>query len=233
MLKVDIHEPASIYLSIKPVVESGMLTLNPEYADYMWDDPKGTTHEWERKTWTELLADLDSVELQLSRERQAHPEHRFGLIVEGVATPSMIGTTVWKQGKEKKVWFRSRDYATSIKKVYSWLRQVEQYMEVYHTSSTEATAYALISFYQGDQKEEHNTFRRHLSDITFHANPQVKMMMAIGHGIGIGAAKSEELVRRYGTVWNILSADPISLQGNGLGPATITQLLRKVGRPDV
>src|SRR3990172_2065775 len=227
MIQIDLHEPFQIYQLLTQVVEAKYLPLNPEYADYLWNGIDGTV-EWERKTWAELLSDLDGVEAQLRRERQAHPQHRFGLIVEGIATPSIAGTSTWRQGgKDRNIFYRSKEYHLSIKAVYAWLYQVEKYMEVYFTASREATAYALVSFYQADQKEGHTTFQRHLNTMTFSSNPQVEMLMAIGKGVGIGPAKSEELVRQFGTVWNILSSPPEKLQGVGrLGKSTIEKLLR-------
>ena len=234
MLEIDYHEPVNMQPSISQVIPCKVSNLNDEgWADYKWMGADGV-HHWERKQWGELTGGLDSIEQQLRLEYQNHRDAHLGLIVEGVATPSMMGTQLWARSKGKDVIYRSRDQRLRYAMVSSWLYQIGKFIEVHYTSDLSATAAFLCAAYQSDQKESHGTFERYLRPISWNPNPQVEMLAALGHGIGIGPAKAEAIIKQYGTVWNVLSTEPHQLAGTqGVGKVLATKLLRKVGRADV
>ena len=233
---VDIHEPEQACSLIGQSIECDQNNLNDRgYADYLWDGISGK-QQVERKTWVEVLAGLDSVEDQLRREMQAHPDVRLILILEGLATPMMAGTEVWAPTKSatKRLYFPGKSFGTPIQKVYAWLYQVSKYIEVYCTADFNTTVKALVTFYKADQTEDHNTFHRYLRLVDFHPNPQVEGLINIMKGTNIGAVRAQTLISAYGTIWNVLSQSAKALaEVDGMGLKTAQQLLRKVGRPDV
>src|SRR5439155_22158250 len=219
------------------VPTAALASLNDaDWAAYWWLDRTEKPVQAERKTWSDLTSGLDIIEYQLRQQMKAHPEARRMLIVEGVALPSMMGTVVYQQSKGSKrdVFYASREQQTRFSMIMAWLYQVEKFIEVYFTADLRATCQALVAFYQADQKENHQTFERYLRVADWHANPQVEAMMAIGRGVGIGPAKAEALIKRFGTIWAVLSARPDQLQQvAGLGRTNSLRLLRKVGRLDL
>lgn len=101
------------------------------------------------------------------------------------------------------------------------------------TANSQETATALIAMYEADQKDEdeHRTFKRHIRAANFHPNPQVTMLMGCVPGLGDKLAGN--LIRKYGTVWNVLSATPAQLvQVEGIGSGRAKQILQIIGRPD-
>src|SRR5713101_2028017 len=104
MIICDVHEPDNIVLLIQQAVPAPTQALNEQvWGDYKWEGVFGHIHHWERKTWNELCAGLESIEDQLRREQQAHPDATLGLIIEGVATAHRTdivkGTQVWTAPK--------------------------------------------------------------------------------------------------------------------------------------
>ncbi|MFZ5501008.1 MAG: hypothetical protein ACOY58_03740, partial [Candidatus Micrarchaeota archaeon] len=203
------------------------------HADYLWQCQDGSEQEFERKTWHELLADLDSIEEQLRKQMQSHPRIRHGLLVEGVALPVFSGVAVYRK-TQKGYMVPGQTYNRSLNAVYAWLYEVGKYMEVYFSPGLEATATMLCRFYLADQKEEHTTFRRHLKVANWHPNEQVRRLMGVSQGVKIGETKAQGLIAKYGTVWNVLRASPEQLTlVEGIGMKLARDLLRAVGRPDV
>lgn len=233
-VRIDLHEPEEALPLFSQAVSAEVDALNAAgYADYYWEG-YDSAHQWERKQWGELTNGLDRIEYQLREEMAAHPEAKLGLIVEGVCTPSMGGVQLWSRSRGRDVWYKTREQNSRYVMLMSWLHQVGQFMEVHYTPDYKSTVMALTAFYQSDQKDMHGTFHRHLKTVDWHPNPQIEMLMAIGHGIGIGAAKAEQIVRQMGTVWNVLNSSPEELQKvNGVGPLLARRILRKVGRGDV
>ena len=234
MLEIDTHEPLEALPRMQQVVPAKMSPLNDQgWADYKWDGVDGV-HHWERKQWSELTSGLDDVEWQLRQEAQRHPEARLGLIVEGVATPGMIGTQLWSRSRKSDVIYKSREQTLRYPMIAAWMYRVGKFIEVMYTADFTSTCALLVAVYQSDQKTDHGTFERYLKPITWKPNPQVEMLAAIGHGVGVGPAKAEAIIKQFGTVWNVLSADPKQLiAAEGVGKALASRLLRKVGRPDV
>jgi len=58
--------------------------------------------------------------------------------------------------------------------------------------------------------------------------------LGMGEGLGIGPTRAEALIRRFGTVYNVLKASTQELaEVEGIGAKLASQLLRGVGRLDV
>lgn len=236
-IKVDTHEPTRAYQLMQQAIPCSVGNINDQgWADYLWMDYDGIDVHWERKQWGELVSGLDSVEVQLREEKARHPDARLGLIVEGVAEPSFLGTQLYRRGdaRKKGMYYADREQTTRYSQIQAWLYQVGKHMEVMHTHSLEGTVQALVAMYNSDQKSDHLTFRRHLRPIHWNPNPQVEMLMSIGRNAGIGEAKAKEIIAQYGTVWNVMSSTPeVLAQNKGVGMHLATRLLRKIGRTDV
>ncbi|KKM79520.1 hypothetical protein LCGC14_1349100 [marine sediment metagenome] len=234
---IDVHEPAEALPTLSPVIPCAVQPLNSEgYADYLWTGVDGR-QQVERKTWYEILADLDSIENQLRRQLQAHPNVRLILVVEGVAVPSPTGTTVFKETTKGKrhLFYAGKSYFLGpMKGAYAWLYEVGKYIEVHQTPTYGSTLNMLTQFYKADQKEGHTTFQRYLKEMTFHPNPMVVRLMGMGSHLGIGPARAEALIRKFGTVYNVATASPEQLAAiDGMGKAIAVKFLRGIGRPDV
>lgn len=234
---IDIHEPSEALPTLSPVLPCVVQDLNNQgYDDYLWHGIEGK-QQAERKTWSEILGGMDSVEDQLRREMQVHPEVRLMLIVEGVAVPTMGGSVIFKEttkGKRHLFYAGKSYFAAPMQAAYAWLYQVTKYMEVYYTPTYQATLKMLAAFYKADQKDGHTTFQRYLKDATFHPNPMVQRLMGMGGHLGIGAVRAEALINRFGTVYNVATATPEMLASvEGIGKAVAVKFLRGVGRPDV
>ena len=237
-LIADVHDPLDIFDLMCQSIPCERASINEQgYADYKWPSLNGGLQQVERKTWVEILSTLDSVEDQLRRERQAHPDVSLALLVEGVVTSGPTGgTSIWMFSKSpaKRFMFPTKEFRLPLQAAYAWLYEVSKYMNVYLTPDWASTATMLVAFYKADQKEEHTTFNRHLRSIDFHPNPQVEGLMNIMKGTNIGAVRAQALIDRYATIWNVVRASARELAAvEGMGLKTAQQLLRRIGRPDV
>lgn len=232
---VDVHEPDDAIPLLGQSIEAAKESINQQgYADYLWQGAEGRK-QWERKQWYEILGDVDKVEDQLRREVQAHPDVQTSLVIEGVATPGLEGSRAWTMSEGKReVMYPKHHYRTNMSKAYAWIYQVSRFMPVYFTPTFHSTVVFLVAAYKADQKEEHTTFSRYLRNMDFHPNPQVEALMNISRSAGIGSTRAQALIRRFGTLWNVLNQLPATLATvDNMGEQTARKLLRKVGRPDV
>ena len=235
-LHIDVHEPPELPNLIGQSVPVQVHSLNSDgWADYIWETDDAV-NQLERKTWTDMLTSVSSIEEQLRRQLDAHPESKLMLLVEGIAVPAddmMGGTAIVTRTKAKPNIFYSRRHSyVSLQAMYAWLYQVSKYMEVYCTPDIEATAKAIVAFYTSDLKGEHKTLHRHIKEIAFHPNPQVTALMGLIHGLG--PIKGESLIGKFGTVWAVINASPEELATvHGVGPNESRKWLQRLGRPDV
>ena len=236
LIRRDIHEPGELARMVGQVAKVATEPLNQQgYADWMWEAVDGQ-EQMERKTWNDLLGDLNKVEDLLRRQLQAHPKVRLNLLVEGVATPSVMGTATWGQPKGGKargrVMYLKHEGKMPIQRVYKRLREVSQYCQVWFTSDMTATARMIVAFARADLEANSMVLRRHLKITDFHPNPQVKKLMGVAEGIGPTLA--EALIDRFGTVVAVLQANPEDLAGvEGIGYKTGERILREAGRTDI
>ncbi len=235
-LQIDNHEPSRLVDLIAPTVPYVVTDLNNRgYADFLWESQEGPRH-LERKTWENLLSGVGAIEEQLHRQIEAHRDTRLMLLVEGIVVPIVDpigGTGVLHQtAGNPRLYYQSTSSKVSLTALFAWIYQVSKYVEVFTTPDIETTARAIVAFFSSDQKENHQTFRRYLKEVTFHPNPQVTSLM--GMLPGLGPVKSESLIGRFGTVWEVLKASPMQLaEVRGIGVKEATKWLRLIGRPDV
>jgi len=237
-LEVDVNEPDYMVRTLSQTLQIERKALNAHgEADYAWLRYDGDKAQVERKTWGELTTNINNVERQLFNYLQRDSTHVI-LALEGIAVPCPAGTRTYKLTSHKSKAFVVEQSVRSagIQLYYAWLHQVSRYCEIQYSADLTTTAYLISALYKADQKpeEEHRTFRRHLKQVTWHPNPQVKMLMNLAHGLGIGEELGERTILAFGTVWNVLTSTPDQLSMvDGLGKATARKLLRQVGRPDV
>ena len=234
MFRCDVHEPPQIWMAINSTWPAVVEDLNGHgYADYLWDTVSGKKKQIERKQWGEVLAGMDSIEDQLRREKDAHPEVDTALLIEGTLMPVHNGVQIMREAKNG-ILVAGRRSPISYQAIYAWIYNLEKYLEVYHTPNLEGTIAALGAFYANDQKDDsqHKTFQRHFKKVTFNPNPQVTMLMGLLPGIGEVRAKA--LIKEFTTVWNVLSASPeVLVAAEGIGIVTAKEVLRRIGRPDI
>lgn len=203
-------------------------------ADYRWQGLDGRYTQVERKQWGEVLTSVDAVEDQLRRHMKNQPESRLLFLIEGMIAQDSQGVYTLTPAKDGNVWVRGFRSSTRLSRVYSWLYNASEYVEVFQTMSYEMTCQFLVQAYNQDQKEEHEhkTFNRYFKKTTFHPNPQTLALM--GMAPGLGEVKAEALIERFTTVWNVLSASPQALmEVSGIGKGMAYTLLQRIGRPDV
>lgn len=233
---VDVHEPSEAIPLLSQSIEAEVEAINNKgYADYLWTGVEGQ-EQLERKTWDEILSNMNSVADQLRREVQAHPDVRTALVIEGVATQAaMGGSRTWAMAKGKNnLMYAKNNHKDSMSKVYAWERQVSRYMSVYHTVSFKETMILVVALVKAAQKEDHTTFRRHFRDMDWHPNEQVMCLINMFKRSGIGPKRAELLIKRFGTVWNIIHQMPQTLATvDNMGAGTARKLLRKLGKPNV
>ena len=234
--QIDVNEPEIALKLIAPSIEGARVSpLNSQdFADYTWKDYEGKLINVERKTWPEILADVDKVEDQLRRHMKNQPEARLIFVLEGMIEMGEMGTWLIERAKNGTVWTRGRLSGTRLSRIYSWLYQASRYVEVFQTMNYEQTCSLLVAMYKADQKtpEEHKTFSRYFKKVVFHPNSQVTMLM--GMSPGLGEVKAEALIGKFGCVWNVLSAEPRELaEVKGIGAGLSKSILQRVGRLDV
>jgi len=235
MLEIDVNEPKEAAQLISTTDIPYMVSsLNVDrWADYRWKDSAGRWTNVERKTWSEILANVDAVEDQLRRHMHNQPDARLIFILEGFVDVDSKGTYPLKQ--RKNVWVRSGYRSgTRISRVYSWLYNASSYLEVFQTGNFGLTMQFIAQAYKQDQKtpDQHKTFNRYYKKATFSPNPQVSQL--IGLMSGLGEVRAESLIAKFTTVWNVLSAQPEELmQVHGIGEKMATTMLQRIGRTDV
>ena len=235
-LTVDINEPHELAMKLMgPAVPCEVEALNSaDWADYRWVGVDGVWVNVERKTWPEILADVDRVEDQLRRHIRHQPKARLLFVLEGMIELSELGTHVVERVKSGTVWTRGRLSATRASRIYAWMYQASRYVEIFQTMNYEQTCQLLVAMYKADQKqpEEHRTFNRHFKKVVFHPNNQVTMLM--GMSPGLGEVKAEALIEKFVCLWNVVSAEPKELATvKGIGPGLSKGILERIGRLDV
>lgn len=241
MFELDVNEPTAQALSlIGPALNNNVhvsaLNVNG-WADYRWQRLDGVWVNAERKTWPEILANVDAVEDQLRRHIADQPKAIQVFILEGWVEESMMGTHVIQQmgkGNGNTLYGKGRASATRLNRIYSWLYSASQYVNVMQTGSFEQTCQMLVQMYKQDNKEEteKKIFSRYYKQTNWHPDPMV--LKLIGIEPGLGEVRATALIARFSTVWNVLSATPKELtQVPGIGMTIANKLLSGVGRSDV
>lgn len=240
---IDTNEPKEVFVAVKPVIDNVRVSpLNSDgYADYRWRTVDGRVKQVERKTWGELLANTDKVEEQLSRHLSKHPSVELIFMLEGIVEQTIAGGSRTLNKQRNGYVTKGREYRSRLSGIYSWLYEVEQYCQVIQTTSLAESCVALCAMYSHDQKDSHKTFKRHIKQLSFHADPRVVTLMGISPGLG--DVRASALISKFISPWNVVSAgfsgEPVVKNKydltvvNGIGKNLVDNVLRNFGRPDV
>ena len=237
MLDIDSNEPTTGLTYIQPAVDAAqVMALNVAgWADYRWQGSSGRWTNVERKTWPEILTNVDTVEDQLRRHQANHPEARLVFVMEGWVQETLAGTSsVQGVNGRANMWVLGHSSGTRLSRIYSWLYAASEYVEVFQTGNYAQTCAFLVAAYKQDAKEDKDRkiFHRHLKEVTFHPNPQVLKLMAIEPGIG--EKRAEALIDQFTTLVAVLTSTPEMLATvPGVGLTLATRLLQRAGRIDV
>lgn len=242
-LEIDSNEPLEMVTQLSPVIPVlPRQTLNVDgWADYRWQGCDNIWRHCERKTWGEFLANPDRIEEQLHRHLTKQPNARLVFLLEGVPTQGQVGVHLVRPARSG-VWVKEkRASMTRLSRVYSMLYQFSNYMQVVQTTSIVESGTMLAALFKADQKDNHETFKRHIKQVEFHADPRVTSLMGIASGLG--DKRATDIIALTGTPWNFLSAgycEHMAIRDwrevtkiKGIGETVVRNVLRAIGRPDV
>lgn len=236
-MEIDNHEAMEVVRLISPAVDVEIAPLNSQgWADYRWRDINKQWVQLERKTVSDLLSTAD-IEEQLREQKQRNPDAELRLLIEGVIEPAPTGVIIYSRQGGRNA-FAGKYMGTQaglFKRIAGWEYQVQKFAEVYYSSSWAASAAKIVEMYQNDQEESHSTFRRHFKPMIWHPNPQVKKLLGLAsNDTGIGVQLAERLIAKFGTVWNVASAQPMEIaEVTGISQLGAKKFLQAIGRMDV
>ena len=233
-MKIDEFEPMQIATLLQQSESEALVTaLNRNgWADYLWNTHDGTPEQVERKQYGEAAADPAKVEIQLNKELSNCPNTI--LLVEGIG--EAIGPNeiqLYELAKNGRGFRTGRKLKSSYERFEGWLLSLERVgLLVVRTTSWVGTAKTLHLLAQSAMRSEHQALQKHLKiRAPFHENPHVKTLMQITKA-DIGPVTAENLIKVFGTAWDVMRQDPDIIAENveGMGMASATKLLRAFGR---
>ena len=232
---VDVFEPdymehllsAFMMVTRHNLVQQGL-------SDYYWTALDGHSITIERKSWPDLLNSLDRLQKQL-RTATNHADE-VGLLVEGVAVPLDGGEiAIYEQGKTDKYLRQIKISGTKYSNVMAYLWELDKMgISVYHTSTIKGSAWALKAFVDNSQKTEHTLLKHYVRTkaIKWQSNPMVETLMGIrdDKGTFIGEKTALELVKKLGSLYDIMNLEPesISYECSGVGLATAKRIIKAI-----
>ncbi len=229
----DSNEPQEMFQLLSQTLgdklEVGPLNTH-DLSDYVWHDFSGTRKQVERKTWGELLSNIDAVEEQMQRHLNNWPDDEHIFLFEGMGIKDTIGTRVLKQTKGGKIWVKGFQYkGRRMKAVYAWLYEIGKYVEIIPTAGISESASALVAMYEADQKEEHHTLHREIKKMSFTSDPVVQQYMnLLPRGIGEKTAKALKV--KFPTMKQLIYAKaPDLVQCEGIGSVTARSIMQALG----
>ena len=228
-LYIDHNEPQVIKRLIAPIKDVNFEwgPYNTQgHSDYWWERHDGIIKEVERKTWQEILSNLERIEEQLSRHLETKPNAEHILLLEG---PIMqIGDKIGTFRTNGLKFEHSRDYQQNLGGIYSWLYQISHYYTIVPSYNINTTAAALVGMFKSDGKLNHSTLQRNYHIRTFNRDPVIERYM--GMLDGISEKRAETLRKTFPTVKDLVGAhrnDIIILPG--FGPAIADKIMRQLG----
>ena len=241
MFEIDVNEPKELIPLMSTVVPTTVQPLNVQgYADYRWTKYDGKQRQVERKTWGELLANVEHVEEQLQRHLTKNPDIELVFMLEGMAIQGELGTVTLNPTTNGRIYTLGRRYAARLNGIYSWLFEVSNFLTVIQTTGLRESSIALASMFTHDQKPSHSTFKRHIKQVAVSPNPMVTTLM--GASQGLGDKRATQLISYAGTPWNIWSAGYCEhslykdkyefTKLDGIGNGVLDNVYRTIGRPD-
>ena len=228
-LYIDNNEPIVIKRFLAPIkdvnFEWGAYNIK-DHSDYWWKRTDGTTKEVERKTWGEVLTNVEKVEEQMSRHLSRMPKAEHVLLLEGIATSKNNSISTYNFVDNK--WYENRQYKQNLAGIYSWLYQISHYVTIIPSYNIATTAAAIAGMYKSDGKTDHSTLNRHYHIRTFNRDPVIERYMAIFDGIG--ESKAEILRSTFPTIQSLVLADRNDfIVLPGFGPALADKIMRQLG----
>ncbi len=244
--EVDEHEPQHLVrlldlaindLEMKPLNVTG-------WADYRYttNTPcfchKSYIFNCERKTWADLCAGVDEIEIQLAKQLDRWPGVHHRLYIEGVAEPAMKGVLLYTkdQGRNQMRAGLRGEQQGSYKRIINWLHQAGKYWEIVHTPTMDATAITIAANYEADQEDEesHHTFHRMFKEYNYKYNPHAAFLLNTSGTVRMGTSQAEALANKFGTYWKAIHADPEEwFSMSGIGEGTARRFMNGLGRTDV
>lgn len=238
----DVNEPKDQIAILAQSVPLIVAPLNVQgFADYRWKKYDGKFKQVERKTWGEVLGNLDHQEEQLQRHLTKNPDIELVFMLEGMVAQTEFGTNIIQSTSNGRIYSLGQRYNSRLSGIYAWLYEISNYLTVVQTHSIRESAVALTAMYNHDQKDNHSTFKRHIKQVASSPNPMVTTLM--GASQGLGDKRANELIKYAGTPWNIWSAgfcEHVAYSDkneftklDGIGQGVLTNVYRSIGRPDV
>lgn len=241
-LIIDVNEPTEILPWLAQVVTVDKQPLNVQgFADYKWTKYNGRERQVERKTWGELLSNVEHVEEQLQRHLTKNPDIELVFMLEGMVVQNQAGSTVLSATNNNRVYVLGRRYTARLNGIYAWLFEISNYLTVLQTSSLYESSIALAAMFNHDQKEQHSTFRRTIKQIAYTPDPRTVTLM--GGSLGLGDKRAQSLIDYAGTPWAIWSAGYCEhmqykdkyefTKIDGIGKGILDNVYKTIGRPDL
>lgn len=233
-LVVDTFEPAEVKEEVKASIPISVVTLaKTGFCDYLWTGYDGHLITAERKEVHDLAGRVDDLEVQLKNAIKAVGDKgEVILIVEGLMIPVGNATMLYKQKRDGTIFFQDRIANRPYAYYMSFIYALDKLgVSTYWTGSMQGTASALVSFVKESNKPEFTTFNRYIKAKPKMAvlNPQVEGLMNLCHGIG--ASRAQALIKQFGTVWGVLSADESELvQVDGIGKVIAKKIAQDIGK---
>ena len=237
-MKIDEYEPRQIAALIgqsSPGTVATALNQNG-FADYVWNMADGTLEQFERKQVGELLGKFEETEEQLGKNianmQAMSPDGRMGLLVEGIAEPTIKGINTFEATPNGRYFRAKRSYNIPYNRYVQFLVALErQGVLVWQTPSWVGTANALVFLEKSAKQFTHTTLQRHLKIVAFHPDPNVKTLMGIA-GAGLGPVLAEALLDVFDTPWEIMRTSPEFIAENvpGISLAKAKTIQRKFGK---
>jgi hypothetical protein len=229
MILIDSNENPTFDLPISQCVPCNRVPLNVHnFADFFWYTFDKKTVQAEHKQIDEILAGLDHVEEQLSRQLPL-VDFQY-LLYSGTFVPvdAQHCQTLKMKGK---VMVPGHEYKRNYSGVYAWFDQLDKCgVTVIQVASEEQIPTAIVTLFNSHQKVEHQTLKRYIKDkITIKSkDPQVQILLSI-KGTRLKEEECERLVAEFGTCWNIFNQDWKQLEPI-CGEFSAKKLLKCIGR---
>ena len=230
MIFLDVFESDKLEQLLAQDVEVTRMTLNDNnMADIWWAASGGQTYQGENKAVSEIMGDMDHVEAQL--QKQYYQADHCGLVIRDVALPAQASVVSMVHIRTKKDWFVPKHtYNIPYSRYRSWLVGIDGAgVKVVEVANVVAVARHIIAEYNFSNSAENLSLKRHhrTKIVIPDRNPHIVALMglSIAYSLNIGETKARALVDRFGTMAQVLKADPKELMEiPGVGKTIVAKL---------
>ena len=235
---IDVHEPDTAKEMFRALIpDTEVVSLNTSNKpDYFWIDPQDNTRGWERKQLGEALSDLNAVEYQLNEHMKYVTD--LTLVVEGVGLPTKTGIDTYRLSHDRKFFTKGVSMPQGrprpgLVSLYTRFKASVRLagINVVETSHWDMTVQEIAAHYIETMKGERTTFRRYITPhiSPFYQNPHVENLMRMKDN-GLGPVNANALVKKFGTLYNVLNADFVSIAVE-IGKTRAENFFKSIGRP--